>query len=69
MTISHADLIAWLIEAVVRYTGKAMSVDHIQSAAVLYPFSIDQPVAFIISRSSTLDLRADGSRSQVVAIH
>ena len=69
MIISHDGLIAWLIEAVVRYTGKAMSVDHIQSAAVLYPFSIDQPVAFIISRSSTLDLRADGSRSQVVAIH
>lgn len=68
MTVSHDGLTAWLIEAAIRYTGKAMSVATLQSSAVLYPFSLDQPLAFVVSRSPTLELRADGSRSQIVAI-
>jgi hypothetical protein len=68
ITVSHDDLIAWLIEAALRYTGKAMSVASIQSAAVLYPFCLDQPLGLVVSRSPTLELRADGARSQIVAI-
>lgn len=68
MTISHDGLTAWLIEAALRYTGKAMSVVTLQSSAVLYPFSFDQPLAFVASKSPALELRADGSRSQIVAI-
>jgi hypothetical protein len=68
MTISHDGLIAWLIEAALRYTGKTMSVATLQSSAVLYPFSLDRPLAFIVSRSPALELRAGGSRSQIVAI-
>lgn len=68
MTVSHDGLTAWLIEAALRYTGKAMSVASLQSSAVLYPFSLDQPLAFVASKSPALELRADGSRSQIVAI-
>lgn len=68
ITISHDGLIAWLIEAVVRYTGKAMSVDHIQSAAVLYPFGLCQSLAFVVSTSSGLELRADGASSRFVSL-
>jgi len=68
MTISHDGLTAWLIEAAIRYTGRAMPVITLQSSAVLYPFSLDQPLAFIVSRSPTLQLRADGSQSRIVAI-
>ncbi len=68
MTISHDGLTAWLIEAALRYTGKAMSVATLQSSAVLYPFSLDQPLAFVVSRSPALELRADGARSQMVRI-
>ncbi len=68
MTIPHEGLTAWLVEAAIRYTGKAMSVATLQSSAVLYPFSLDQPLAFVVSTSPSLELRADGSRSQMVAI-
>ena len=68
MLVSHDGLTAWLIEAALRNTGKAMSVAALESSAVLYPFSLDQPLAFVVSRSPTLELRADGSRSQIVAI-
>lgn len=68
MTISNEGLTAWLIEAAIRYSGKAMSVATLQSSAVLYPFSLDQPLAFVASKSPALELRADGSGSQVVAL-
>jgi hypothetical protein len=66
--ISHDELTAWLIEAALRYTGKAMSMSMLGSSAVLYPFSLNQPLALIVSRSPALELRTDGSRAQMVAI-
>lgn len=68
MTVSHDGLTACLIEAAIRYTGRAMSVATLQSSAVLYPFCLDHPLAFVVSRSPTLEFRTDGSRSQIVAI-
>jgi len=68
VTISHDGLTAWLIEAAIRYTGRAMPVTTLQSSAVLYPFLLDRPLTFVISRSAALELRADGSRSQIVTI-
>ena len=67
-SITHDGLTAWLIEAALRYTGKAMSVAMLESSAVLYPFSLNQPLAFVVSRSPALELRPDGSRFQIVAI-
>jgi len=68
MNVSHDGLLAWLIEAALRYTGKAMSVAALESSAILYPFSLQQPLAFIVSQNPALELRADGSRAQMVAI-
>jgi hypothetical protein len=68
MTISHQGLIAWLIEAALRYTGKAMSLAALESSAILYPFSLQQPLAFIVSQYPALELRTDGSRAQMMAI-
>lgn len=68
MAICHEGLTAWLIEAVIRYSGKAMPVTALQSSAVLYPFLLDRPLALLVSRSAVLELRADGSRSQIVAL-
>ena len=68
MTISHDGLIAWLIEAALRYTGKAMSVTTLESSAVLYPFSWSQPLAFVLSESPVLELRAEGANSQIVSL-
>lgn len=68
LAISHAGLTAWLIEAALRYKGKAMSLSTMTSAAVLYPFSMSQAVAFIISSSPNLELRTDGARSEIISL-
>lgn len=68
LAISHDGLTAWLVEALIRYTGKPLSVTSLQSSAVLYPFRLDGSLTFVISRSPALELRAEGSGSSLVAI-
>lgn len=58
----------WLVEAVLRYTGKAVSVPSLQSMAVIYPFVLDQSLAYVISNYPTLELRSEGSSNQFVGL-
>jgi hypothetical protein len=67
-TIDHDELTAWLIEAAVRYTGKPVSVPSLQSLPVLFPFTLTQPLAYVISNSPNLDLRSEGPSNQFVAL-
>lgn len=67
-TLFSDHAVAWLVEAVLRYTGKAVSVPALQSMAVIYPFVLDQPLAYVLSNSPTLELRSEGSTSQFVAL-
>lgn len=61
--------VAWLIEAALHYQGKAMPLATLKSAAVLYPFVLDQPLAYVITNSSALELRSEGPSQQFVALH
>ena len=68
-TILNSDhLVAWLVEAVLRYTGKAMSIPALQSMPVIYPFALDRPIAYVASNSPPLELRSGGSANQFVAL-
>jgi hypothetical protein len=60
--------ISWLIEATLLYHGKAMELATLQSTAALYPFSFDQPLGYVVSKSHALELRAAGPSNQLVAL-
>ncbi len=66
--LNNDQLVAWLVEAVLRYTGKTMSIPALQSTPVLYPFSIDGPLAYVVSNSPSLELRSESSANQFVAL-
>lgn len=61
--------VAWLIEAALRYQGKAMALATLQSTAVLYPFLLRQPLAYVVANSEALELRSEGPSQQFVALH
>ena len=61
--------VAWLIEAALRYQGKAIALATLQSTAVLYPFLLDLPLAYVISNCEALELRTEGPSQQFVALH
>lgn len=60
--------VSWLIEAALRYHGRAMALATLQSTAALYPFSFDQPLGYVVSKIPTLELRAAGLSNQFVAL-
>lgn len=60
--------VAWLVEAALRYTGKSVSVPSLQSMAVIYPFVLNQPLAYVVSNSPKLELRSEGSSNQFVTL-
>ena len=67
-TIDNDELTAWLIEAAVRYAGKPVSVPNLQSLPVLFPFTLTQSLAYLVSNSPNLDLRSEGPGNQFVAL-
>lgn len=68
VTLSDEQVVTWLVEAVIRFTGKAVAVPNLQSMAVLYPFVLDQSLAYAVSISKNLELRSEGSNAQFVAL-
>ena len=68
MTLSDEQVVIWLVESVIRFTGKAVSLANLQSMPVLYPFVLDQPLAYAVSSSKKLELRSEGVGGQFVAL-
>jgi len=68
VVVDNDKLLAWLIEAAVRYVGKAVSVPALQSLPVLFPFTFSRPMAYIVLNSPNLDLRSEGPSNQYVAL-
>jgi hypothetical protein len=66
--VSDEAAVAWLVEAALHYGGKALPISVLQGLAVLYPFRLDQSLAYAASISSNLELRSEGNGSQMVAL-
>jgi hypothetical protein len=58
----------WLIEAALRCLGKALSVPRLSSLPVLYPFVLDQPLGYLVSKSSNLETMLEGAGGQFVRL-
>ena len=61
-------MLAWLIESALRYHQKSIALASLQSLAVLYPFTLDQPLGYLLSNSTTLEVRSEGPSNQFVAL-
>ena len=68
ITVVNDQAVAWLIEAALRYTGKAIPVATLQSTAVIYPFVLERPLGYVSSNSPTLEVRSEGPSNQFVAL-
>ena len=66
--LSDDGIVAWLVEAALRYHGKVISLSTLQSLAVIYPFKLERPLAYLISGSPKLEIRLEGGGSQYVAL-
>ncbi|HRD89911.1 MAG TPA: hypothetical protein PK752_16865 [Accumulibacter sp.] len=64
ITLTENELVVWLVEAALRYAGRAVSTALLQSMAVLYPFVLNQSLAYLVSNSPHLELRSEGPGTQ-----
>lgn len=68
LVLKNEQLVAWLVEAALRYQRKAISLGSLQSLAVLYPFVLDQPLGYLMSNSPMLEVRSEGPSNQFVSL-
>ena len=66
--VRDENLMLWLVEAALRYHQKAVPLASLQSSAVIYPFVFEQPLAYLISRSTALEVISAGPSCQLVAL-
>ena len=62
------EVTAWLVEAAVRYSGKALPVATLMSTPVLFPFVAPGQLAYLLSSTPTLDVHDQGGGQQVVSV-
>jgi hypothetical protein len=67
-TLKSDKVVEWLVEAALRYQGKAIPLATLQSLPVIYPFFLDQPLGYILSNSSILEIRSESLSTQFVAL-
>ncbi|WP_367027564.1 hypothetical protein ABZN20_13195 [Methylococcus sp. ANG] len=68
IVVSNEQAVTWLVEAALRYVGKAVSVPTLSSLAVLYPFVLDQPLGYLASKCPNLEVRTEGAGNQCVSL-
>ncbi len=68
LSVTNDEAVTWLVEGAVRYAGRAVSVDALSTMPVLFPFTLDRPVAYLISTAAALDVRTEGGSTQLVRL-
>lgn len=68
LAIGDKELSAWLIEASVRYAGRALPTESLQSLHILFPFEIRSSLGYTLSNSKHLFVRTEGQSIQYVGL-
>ncbi|WP_156938566.1 hypothetical protein [Mesorhizobium sp. LNHC252B00] len=63
--VSEPKLIAWLVEACIRYSERPISVATLASNPIMFPFEMNGMVLYALSTSSAVGVRATGGRDEV----
>jgi hypothetical protein len=66
--VENDELTAWLIETALRYACKPLTITSLQSQPVLFPFNLTQSLAWLVSNSEHLAVRAEGPGNRFVAL-
>jgi hypothetical protein len=67
-SIHKVQVIAWLVEACVRYARRPLAVASMDTDPVAYPFGFGSSLSYVLSNSAALELRSDSMSNQVVGL-
>lgn len=66
--LADAGLAAWLVESCVRYAGRPLSVATLDAQPVIYPFELNDMLAYTLANAAAVELRSTGGQDQVVDV-
>ena len=59
---------AWLAEACLRYSGRALLVANIESSPIIFPFILGGSTIYLLSKERAFEMRVDGAGNQVIGL-
>ena len=68
IALTNDQAVTWLIEAVIDYTGSPVSLSTLQTMAVIFPFKLNQPLSYLVSTNSKLEMRSEGAGNLFVTL-
>ncbi len=68
LLVHEAKVVAWLVEACVRYARRPLAVASMDTNPVAYPFDFGRSLSYVLSNSAVLELRSDSMSNQVVGL-
>lgn len=66
--IEQSALVNWLVEAYLCNSDHPIAITSLEASPLNFPFCIGNSISYILSEAKTLEMRVDGSGTQVVAI-
>jgi len=66
--LTGSPVAAWLVEACLRYSRRALPVANIESSPLIYPFILGVSTAYLLSKERVFEMRVDGAGNQVVGL-
>jgi len=68
LSIGEPKVVAWLVEACVRYARRPLAIASMDSNPVAYPFDFGRLLSYVLSNAAALELRSDSMSNQVVGL-
>lgn len=68
IALHGSEVAAWLVEASLRFSGRALTVASLDSSPIIYPFGLGGSISYLLSKSDKLELRADSGGNQIVEL-
>lgn len=66
--IHNEKAVIWLLEASIRYAGRPVPVTALSSALGIFPYESASSIAFLVGKSSYLELKSDGPGRQLISL-
>lgn len=68
VNLDESPAAAWLAEACVRYSGRALSATGLGSKPAIYPFTLGSSISYRLSQCRFLEMRVDSAGNQVFGL-
>jgi len=66
--IQSPETVQWLSEALLMHVGRPLGLDGLAGQPTMFPFSLGDNLAYVLSSSAVLEVRADSTGARIVGL-